>query len=348
MPFSTDHLNTIVNAISAVSLAHEAEIASRLEKQQLVHSDSSVHHLAAKLAGIYKSMKPAIQAKALACFLGDHGIADIGASSISAKALSKQLEQWLSGNGELRYLANRLKARSIFVDVGLSFDLKTQHKILRRKSGKATLNLLQEPAMTRDQLERNILVGAEVALQFIERKVNLLCLSTAGRGSTSAAVCICAKLFDIDSDLLSGRGGSQLEDVALTTKRLAIAEALKRYKRLDKNDSLSVLETFGGFEIAAAVGFLLAASYKAVPVVVDGLPAVAAALIASRLQERVRGYVFASCLSDEPALTFLVKELELPLILHHRPSYSPAIAALLALPVLETAAQTAYMAGRDW
>ena len=63
----------------------------------------------------------------------------------------------------------------------------------------------------------------------------------------------------------------------------------------------SVLATFGGFEIAAIAGFILAASKFRLPVVLDGFPCCVGALVAKSIDPDALSTTFFSHESVEPA-----------------------------------------------
>ncbi|HEY2744840.1 MAG TPA: nicotinate-nucleotide--dimethylbenzimidazole phosphoribosyltransferase, partial [Polyangia bacterium] len=81
------------------------------------------------------------------------------------------------------------------------------------------------------------------------------------------------------------------------------------------DDPLGALAAVGGLEIAAMAGFMLAGAARRVPVVVDGFIAGAAALVAVRLEPRVRDYLLLSHRSAERGAGALAAALALaPLV----------------------------------
>ena len=63
-----------------------------------------------------------------------------------------------------------------------------------------------------------------------------------------------------------------------------------------------VLAELGGLEIAALCGFVVAGASSRVPVVVDGVIAAAAALVAAAFAPEVVGYLVVGHRSSEPGV----------------------------------------------
>ena len=88
----------------------------------------------------------------------------------------------------------------------------------------------------------------------------------------------------------------------------AIRRALARHQP-DPSDPIDVLHKVGGLDIAGMVGLYLGGAACGLPVVVDGVIACAAALLAARLCPAARGYMLVSHQSEEPAGAVLLREL---------------------------------------
>jgi nicotinate-nucleotide--dimethylbenzimidazole phosphoribosyltransferase len=71
-----------------------------------------------------------------------------------------------------------------------------------------------------------------------------------------------------------------------------------------------VLAAFGGFEMAAIAGFAIGASQLRLPVVLDGFPCCAAALVARAIQPDALATAFFSHLSHEPGHRLMLDMLD--------------------------------------
>ena len=85
------------------------------------------------------------------------------------------------------------------------------------------------------------------------------------------------------------------------------------------------------------VGLYLGAAYYRIPVVVDGLISIAAALLASFLQPLVRTFLFASHRSAEPAYQLAADALGLTPMLNLNMRLGEGTGCPLAMRIIETA-----------
>jgi nicotinate-nucleotide--dimethylbenzimidazole phosphoribosyltransferase len=129
-----------------------------------------------------------------------------------------------------------------------------------------------------------------------------------GMGNTTpAAACIMAALEIDDPDLAVGRGGG-LTDEAFDAKKRVIADALKKHKP-DPADPLDILSKVGGLDIAGMTGIFLGAARHRLPVMVDGVVSIAAALLAGAAAPLSKKYMIPSHLSPEPGYAAAMRSL---------------------------------------
>jgi nicotinate-nucleotide--dimethylbenzimidazole phosphoribosyltransferase len=95
----------------------------------------------------------------------------------------------------------------------------------------------------------------------------------------------------------------------------------------------------GGLEIAALAGFIVGGAARRVPIVVDGVVAGAALLVAASLCPRALAFTFAGHRSTEPGATAALEHLELQPLLDLGMRLGEGSGACLALPMLEASAR---------
>jgi nicotinate-nucleotide--dimethylbenzimidazole phosphoribosyltransferase len=100
-----------------------------------------------------------------------------------------------------------------------------------------------------------------------------------------------------------------------------------------------VLAEVGGLEHAALAGFLVGAAALQVPVIVDGVIAASALLVASRLVPGVERCVIAGHRSVEPGSAAVLTALDLAPLIDLNLRLGEGTGAALAVPLVEAAAR---------
>src|SRR5699024_10231473 len=95
----------------------------------------------------------------------------------------------------------------------------------------------------------------------------------------------------------------------------------------------------GGLEIAALAGFITGGAAAGVPVLLDGVIAGAAALVAVALAPGVAGYLIAGHRSAEPGATAVLDALGLEPLLDLGLRLGEGTGAVLAIPAVQAAAR---------
>jgi nicotinate-nucleotide--dimethylbenzimidazole phosphoribosyltransferase len=73
------------------------------------------------------------------------------------------VHNFLRGGAAINALSRVAVTDLVIVDVGVDGELPEHPSLLRRKVARGTRNMLEAPAMTRDEMNAALLVGAEVA-----------------------------------------------------------------------------------------------------------------------------------------------------------------------------------------
>jgi len=128
-----------------------------------------------------------------------------------------------------------------------------------------------------------------------------------GNTTTSSAILCC--LLKVPVEKVTGRGGG-ITDAAFEKKLRVVREGLLN-NAPDPGDPLDVLAKVGGFDIAAMAGAFVGAAGSRVPVVIDGFISVTAALLACRLEPRVREFLIPSHESFEIGYRLAIGEMGL-------------------------------------
>jgi len=190
-------------------------------------------------------------------------------------------------------------------------------------------------ALTPADCRQALRTGAAIAEGEIAAGADLLIIGDMGIGNTTPAAALVAATFGLLAEEVVGRG-SGVDDDRLRHKTQVIAAALNRVGGRAK-DPFERLAALGSADIAAGVGFLCAAARRGVPVLLDGIVAVAEAAVAEDLERGVVAWCAAGHRSTEPAQHLALDKLGLEPILDLGLRLGEGTGALTALPVLRSA-----------
>ena len=278
-----------------------------------IGSLGSLEEIAAKIAGITGSINYIISKKNIIIMCADNGVVEEGVSNCPQSFTATVTNNFTKGITGVCVLSKFSGSDITVVDVGVNADFKN-NKIINRKIAYGTNNMVNGPAMTREQAIQAIEVGIEIVAKLKTDGYDLLGTGEMGIGNTTTSAAIISVLSEIDSDIIVGKG-SGLTEKQLDNKRAVVRKAIE-VNLPDKNDVIDVLSKVGGFDIAALCGcFLGAAKYK-IPIVIDGIISSAAALCAYKLSSLCRDYMFPSHLSSEPGAKYVMNEIGLEPILN--------------------------------
>ncbi|HXG42836.1 MAG TPA: nicotinate-nucleotide--dimethylbenzimidazole phosphoribosyltransferase [Dehalococcoidia bacterium] len=330
---------SLAEVMERIGLPDEgAMAAARQRLDRLTKPPGSLgrlEELAVWLAGVTGRVRQRLDKRTVVLMAADHGVVAEGVSAYPPTVTAQMVANFLRGGAAINVLARQARARVLVVDVGVAADLAPSEGLLVRKVAKGTRNLARGPAMTREEALQAIEVGIEVAGEEIARGAQVLATGDMGIGNTTPSAAIIAVLTGRPVAQVTGRG-TGLDDEGLRRK-VAVIEAALALHRPDPSDPLDVLTKVGGYEIAALAGLCLRGAAERVPVVLDGLIAGAAALVAVRLCPRARHFLLASHCSAEPGHRYALEAMGLRPLLDLDMRLGEGTGACLALHLADAA-----------
>ncbi len=289
----------------------------------------------AGLAGVDPPPMP--QPAAVAVFAGDHGVHAQGVTPWPQEVTAQMVGNFLAGGAVVNALAAQAGAEVLIVDVGVASDLPQVAGLLPRRVRAGTADITVEPAMTRDEAVAAIEVGIEVARDLVTAGNRCLLTGDMGIANTTASAALIAAMLGLDPAEVTGRG-TGVDDATLAHKIDVVRRALDLH-RPDPADPIGVLAAVGGLEHAAIVGFLLGAAALRVPVILDGVIAGSAALVASALHPHALVACVAGHRSAEPGHAHALAALGLRPLIDLDLRLGEGSGAVLALPLVQAAAR---------
>lgn len=309
---NTDQERLLRETIACVGPA-DRDAMERAEKRQaeLAKPPGSLgllEDISVRIAGVTGSLHNRMDSRRVLVFASDNGVCEEGVSSAPQTVTMAQtvnLTKGLTGCGTLcRHFGVDLEVWDVGVKVPYRCDA-----VIDRRIARGTANLYREPAMTRQQAVRAILIGVEAAKKAGTDGVNILGIGEMGIGNTTTSSAVLAVLTGRRAADVTGRGGG-LTDSAYARKMEVIDGAIARHQP-DPKDPIDVLTKVGGFDLAAMCGAFIGAAAGRIPVVVDGFISVVAALCAVRLCPAARDYLIPSHRSYEKGFVLASRELGL-------------------------------------
>ncbi len=293
--------------------------------------------LAVHLAGITAQSPPPVpMAPAVVVFAGDHGVVADGASAWPSEVTTAMVATMAAGAAAVCTFAEVVGATFCVVDVGVAGDLDGAAGIEHTKVRPGTASIARGPAMTVDEALAALAVGRDAAQRCVDGGADLLVAGDMGIGNTTPSACLIAAICGVAATKVVGPGAGLPED-RLPVKVALVEAALRRAAHV--TDPVELLAEVGGLELAAIAGFYEHATASAVPVVVDGVIALASLLVADRLRPGTAARCIAGHRSAEPGASVALAHLETAPLLDLDLRLGEGTGAVLAIPLVQAAAR---------
>jgi nicotinate-nucleotide--dimethylbenzimidazole phosphoribosyltransferase len=264
----------------------------------------------------------------VAVFAGDHGVLAQGVSPWPQEITASMVRTFTLGGAAVNVLARQVGADVVVVDVGVASPVPGA---LDRNVRRGTADLSIGPAMSLDEAQQAFDVGRDVAR---DADAGLLVTGDMGIGNTTPSAAIICALTGRSAEAITGRG-TGIDDDTLALKARIVGDAAER---VSGADAMTLLAEVGGLEIAAIAGFVTEAAARRIPVIVDGVIALAGLLVAATLDPQVLECVIAGHRSTEPGATAVLEHLGLEPLLDLGMRLGEGTGALLAVPIVQSAA----------
>lgn len=290
--------------------------------------------LIAKIGAIVKSDEIDISKKTVVIMCADNGIVEEGISQSKQEVTIAVAEMMGKGLSSVCRMAKTIGADTIPVDIGLNFDRQLSG-ILSKKVRCGTRNFHKEPAMTEQEVIRAIAVGIEMVAYCKEAGYKIIATGEAGIGNTTTSSAVASALLQCEPSEVTGRGAG-LSDVGLLHKQQIIEEAIQKYD-LYHVDPFTVLKTVGGLDIAGLVGICIGGAMYGVPIVLDGVISMSAALLAERMFPGTKYVYIPSHIGKELAIKRIAEELNLEPVIDGKLALGEGTGAVMMFPLLDMA-----------
>ncbi|MGW5015943.1 nicotinate-nucleotide--dimethylbenzimidazole phosphoribosyltransferase [Micromonospora chalcea] len=335
-----------IRPLDEAAMAAARELQGRLTKP--AGSLGALEPLSVRLAGLADACPPPLpEPAAVAIFAGDHGVHAQGVTPWPQEVTAQMIANFLAGGAVVNAFARQAGASVTVVDVGVATPIPGAEsadpagpRLVSANVRVGTRDMTVTAALTRDEARTAVETGIRVAGELIDAGAGILLTGDMGIGNTTPSATLIAAFSGVDAEAATGRG-TGVDDETYARKVAVVRAALARHEP-DPADPLGVLATVGGLEHAALTGLILGAAARRVPVLLDGVIAVSAAVAAAAFAPDAVGAMVAGHRSAEPGATAALRHLGLEPLIDLGLRLGEGTGALLALPVVTGAVRVLH------
>ena len=284
------------------------------------------------LALVQGTPDPRLERRAMFVFCGDHGVAAQRVSAYPQEVTRQMVMNFMEGGAAINVLCRQFEIDPVIVDMGVRGPAIPGAADLKVAEG--TRDFTCEAAMLPEQavvaVETGIQLAQEAATQY-----DIAGIGDMGIANTTAATTILCAIAGCDAAEVTGPG-TGLDNSGVARKAEIIQKALI-FHRPSFVSPMGVLQSVGGFEIAGMVGFLIGAAASRLPVMVDGLIAGSAALLAHAFSKESLDAMLFSHYSAEPGHAFMMNVLGVEPFLNLDMRLGEGTGSALAIGLLDSA-----------
>jgi nicotinate-nucleotide--dimethylbenzimidazole phosphoribosyltransferase len=265
--------------------------------------------------------KPTVDRPLLAIFAATHDVAKRAPAGLQADDTRATVELIAAGGAAVNQIALAQNAGLKVFDLAL--DLPTP-------------DICVEDALSEQACAATMAFGMES----IAGGTDLLCVGAIGGGNKIVAAAVTAALYGDD---IAAWHVPELDGLDA-----ASLKSLQEKLSASRPDPLEILRRFGGRELAAIAGAIIAARFQKIPVLLDGFVACAAAAVLHRSEPSALDHCLAAQSSGGAAHVKLLKQLDKKPLLDLGVTLEDGTGAALALALIRAASAChSDMATRD-
>lgn len=292
--------------------------------------------VAMQICLIQQTLSPSLDHPCHLLLGGDHGIEREGVSVSPREVTWQQMINFTRGGGGVNMFCRQHGFDLKIVDVGVDYDLTPYPAIMNRKIARGTRNFLYEAAMSEDEFDKAIQVGADLADDCSQQGCRILCIGEMGIANTSPSSIWMHLFGNIPLKECIGAGAG-LDCDGIRHKYEVLSKAVSHYSLIPHSSKLTPLVYFGGFEMIAAIGAMLRAAELHLIILVDGFIMTACAMATCLLYPQAKDYMIFTHCGDESGHQLMLDMLEASPLLRLGLRLGEGTGALCAFPIIDSA-----------
>lgn len=297
-----------------------------------------LEELALQICLIEQTLHPTLHNPCHILFGADHGIEREGVSVSPREITWQQMINFTRGGGGVNMFCRQHGFKLRIIDVGVDYDLAMYPEIINRKIANGTANFLYEPAMSIEQYQQALNIGAEMADACFNDGSDIICMGEMGIANTSPSSIWMSLFGNIPLEECVGAGAG-LDNEGIRHKYEVLNKAIENFKSsgLDCSNTENIIRYFGGFEMVAAIGAMLRAAECHLIIMVDGFIMTACALAASQLYPDIVDYMIFGHSGDEGGHARMLSLLNAKPLLSLGLRLGEGTGALCSFPIIDSA-----------
>ena len=241
------------------------------------------------MAGWQKKEKPTMNNFQCLVFAGNHGVAKRNVSAYPSEVTEQMVENFKNGGAAINQLCDLSNIKLSVIPINLE---------------KPTNDFSEEKAMNLDETFSAMKLGYDS----VPKKCDLLLLGEMGISNTTSATAIACALFNASVKKWTGLG-TGVSKRNLKNKISVIQKGLKLHGK-KFGSVIEILSCFGGREMAAIVGSVIAARVRGIPILLDGFVSTASAASLTIFNKNILEHCLISHLSSEPGHKGIILKLK--------------------------------------
>jgi nicotinate-nucleotide--dimethylbenzimidazole phosphoribosyltransferase len=184
-------LSQIISQIEPLDPAWEERAQERLDSLTKPRGSlGRLEELAARYVAITREPMPPLDQKWVVVFAADHGVVAEEVSAYPQEVTHQMVLNFLRGGAGINVLSRHVGARVAVVDIGVNHDFSQMPDLIIRKVAYGSRNMAKEPAMTREEAIRAMLIGVEMAELATASGMDALAAGDMGIGNTTPAAAL--------------------------------------------------------------------------------------------------------------------------------------------------------------
>ena len=307
--------NTIKELPSGDENAYEKAIARDKRLTKPAGSLGALEDISSLLAKWQGKEKISCDNPITLVFAGNHGICKHNISAFPQVVTKQMVENFKTGGACVNQLCKVAGSGLNVYDMNLD---------------NPTKDFSIDAAMSEQECTNAIAFG----MNAVDGTNDIIAVGEMGIGNTTAAAALCYSLFGEKAQSWVGNGTGIDKDQLDNKIKLINNSVNKHIKKI--SSPLENLMYFGGFELCAIVGVIIAARMSRSVVLLDGYTTTAAASVLYEIDETLLDHCIISHLSEEPGHRLLLDKINKRAILNLNMRLGEASGSTLCINIIKS------------